>query len=120
MKMIATISEVNSEQLSDIVLLENTVCLFRNLSGDDFSILLEHVYVRKRRVRKLVYDYLAYALMDAVVDYFSAIEKSVIKLKKLKKKLFLIQIKKSLLELYHLKREMIYLRKQVWPMQRYD
>ena len=62
-------------------------------------------------------DYLAYALMDAVVDcYFTAIEKIGDKIEEIEEDIISNSNKKSLLQLYHLKREMIYLRKQVWPM----
>jgi magnesium transporter len=55
--------------------------------------------------------------MDAVVDcYFTAIEKIGDKIEEIEEDIISEKDKKSLLELYHLKREMIYLRKQVWPM----
>lgn len=117
MKMISYTTEVNAEQLS-IVLCENTVLSFQEPNGSDaFDIIRTRLRQGKGRVRKLGADYLAYALMDAVVDcYFVAIEKIGDKIEEIEEDIISNSDKKSLLELYHLKREMIYLRKQVWPM----
>ena len=115
--MISYNSEVISEQIA-IILCENTVLSFQEPhSGDAFDIIRTRLRQAKGRVRKLGADYLAYALMDAVVDcYFSAIEKIGDKIEEIEEDIIGNTDKKSLLQLYHLKREMIYLRKQVWPM----
>ena len=117
MKMISYTTEVNSEQLA-IILCENTVLSFQEPhSGDAFDIIRTRLRQAKGRVRKLGADYLAYALMDAVVDcYFTAIERIGDKIEEIEEEIISDSDKKSLLQLYHLKREMIYLRKQVWPM----
>ena len=117
MKMISYSSQVDSEQLA-IILLENTVISFQEPHGGDaFDIIRNRLRTAKGRVRKLGADYLAYALMDAVVDcYFTCIEKIGDKVEEIEEDIINDSDKKSLLELYHLKREMIYLRKQVWPL----
>ncbi len=117
MKMISYTTEVEAEQLA-IVLCENTVISFQEPNrGDAFDIIRNRLRASKGRVRKLGADYLAYALMDAVVDcYFTAIEKIGDKIEEIEDDIISDSDKKSLLQLYHLKREMIYLRKQVWPM----
>ena len=117
MKMISYTTEVKSEQLS-IILLENTVISFQEPQGGDaFDVIRNRLRASKGRVRKLGADYLAYALMDAVVDYyFTAIEKIGDKIEEIEEEIINDTDKKSLLQLYHLKREMIYLRKQVWPL----
>jgi magnesium transporter len=117
MKMISYNKEVESEQLA-IILCEHTVISFQEPHiGDAFDIIRTRLRQGKGRVRKLDADYLAYALMDAVVDcYFTAIEKIGDKIEEIEEDIISNSDKKSLLQLYHLKREMIYLRKQVWPM----
>jgi magnesium transporter len=117
MKMISYSTQVDSEQLA-VILCENTVISFQEPhSGDAFDIIRTRLRQSKGRVRKLGPDYLAYALMDAVVDcYFTAIEKIGDKIEEIEEEIISESDKKSLLQLYHLKREMIYLRKQVWPM----
>lgn len=117
MKMISYTTEVVSEQLA-VVLCENTVISFQEPhSGDAFDIIRNRLRQSKGRIRKLGADYLAYSLMDAVVDcYFSVIEKIGDRIEEIEEEIIAASDKKSLLQLYHLKREMIYLRKQVWPM----
>lgn len=117
MKMISYTTEVQSEQLA-IILLENTVISFQEVQGGDaFDILRARLRQSKGRIHKLGADYLAYALMDAVIDcYFMAIEKIGDRVEQIEEDIIDNNDKKSLMELYDLKREMIYLRKQVWPM----
>lgn len=117
MKMINFTEKVTAEQLS-IVLFENTVISFQEPHGGDaFDIIRNRLRQAKGRIRKCGADYLAYALMDAVIDcYFHAIEKIGDIVEDIEEEIIANSDKKSLLQLYNLKREMIYLRKQVWPM----
>lgn len=117
MKMITYNSEVQAEQLS-LVLMEGTVLSFQEpYGGDAFDIIRTRLRLSKGRVRKLGADYLFYALMDAVVDcYFSAIEKIGDKVEVIEEAIVTDPKRQSLVDLYNLKREVIYLRKQVWPM----
>jgi magnesium transporter len=117
MKMIRFTNKVEAEQLS-IVLLKDTVISFQEPQGGDaFDIIRNRLRQGKGRVRKAGPDYLAYALMDAVVDcYFNAIERIGDKVEEIEEDIIKTGGKEDLIELYHLKRQMIYLRKQVWPM----
>jgi magnesium transporter len=117
MKMIIYHEEVSAEQLS-LVLLKDTVISFQEPDGGDaFDIIRLRLRQCKGRVRKLGSDYLFYALMDAVVDfYFNAIEKIGDKIEKIEEEIITEPKRESLIELYRLKREVIYLRKQVWPL----
>jgi magnesium transporter len=117
MKMISFTDKVQAEQLS-IVLFENLVISFQEPHGGDaFDIIRTRLRQAKGRIRKCGADYLAYALIDAVVDcYFHAIEKIGDMVEDIEEDIITNTDKKSLLLLYSLKREMIYLRKQVWPM----
>ncbi len=117
MKMISFTDKVEAEQLS-ILLFENTVISFQEpSSGDAFDIIRTRLRQGKGRVRKLGADYLFYALMDAVVDcYFHAIEKIGDQVEEVEEEIMNYTHKSSLKKLYELKRELIYLRKQIWPM----
>ena len=117
MKMISYSNQVDSEQLA-IMLLENTVISFQEPHGGDaFDIIRNRLRSGKSRLKKLGADYLAYSLMDSVADcYFTCIERIGDKIEEIEEDIIDATDKKSLLELYHLKREMIYLRKQVWPL----
>lgn len=117
LKMIMYDDGVHSEQLS-LILMDNMVISFQEPEGGDaFDIIRTRLRQCKGRVRKLGADYLFYALMDAVVDcYFDAIEKIGDKVEKIEEEIIHEPKRESLIELYRLKREVIYLRKQVWPL----
>ncbi len=110
-------NQILHEQLG-IILLENLVITFQEPNGGDaFDIIRTRLRTAKGRVRKNGADYLAYALMDAVVDcYFTVIENCSEKLEKLEDDLLNNNNPRQLVELYELKRQIITLRKQVWPM----
>jgi len=117
MKMISYDTKVHAEQLS-IVLFDNMVISFQEPQGGDaFDIIRNRLRQAKGRIRKCGADYLAYALMDAVIDcYFNVIEKIGDTVEKIEEHIIAHSSKSSLIQLYELKREMIFLRKQVWPM----
>ncbi len=117
MKMITFDTEVHAEQLS-LILHENTVISFQEPHGGDaFDIIRSRLRQAKGRVRKLGSDYLFYALIDAVVDsYFNIIEKIGDAVEEIEEEIMNNANKNSLIKLYQLKRELIFLRKQVWPM----
>jgi len=62
-------------------------------------------------------DYLAYCLIDAVVDnYFTILEKIGEKIETAEEHIIDMPGTSALQEIYGYKREMIYLRKSVWPL----
>ncbi|MBZ0166055.1 MAG: magnesium and cobalt transport protein CorA, partial [Candidatus Omnitrophica bacterium] len=66
--------EIVSEQVS-IVLGKNYVISFQEHPGDVFDPVRERIRDGKGRIRTMGPDYLAYALMDAIVDnYYSVLE----------------------------------------------
>ncbi len=108
--------EVQSEQVS-LVLGPNFVISFQEGIGDVFDSVRERIRTGKGRVRKMGPDYLAYALIDAVVDnYFLVLEKLGEKVERIEEQLVNDPSRKTLQEIHGLKREMIYLRKSVWPL----
>ncbi len=109
--------KIHQEQLG-ILLLENLVITFQEPNGGDaFDIIRTRLRSAKGRVRKSGADYLSYALMDAVVDcYFSVIENCSEQLEILEEQLLDQSNNKQLVQLYDLKRQILSLRKQIWPM----
>ena len=101
MKMISFEKTVIAEQLS-IVLLDNMVISFQEPHGGDaFDIIRNRLRQAKGRIRKCGADYLAYALMDAVVDcYFHAIEKIGDIVEEIEEEIIATAGRKSLLQLY--------------------
>jgi magnesium transporter len=109
-------NEMDAEQLT-IVLMDNLVISFQEKNGDAFNFIRNRIRQGKGRVRRFGADYLAYALLDAVVDcYFSILEKFGDKIEVLEENLLENPGKEMLRQLHELKREMIYVRKAVWPM----
>ncbi|MCW3071863.1 MAG: magnesium transport protein CorA [Bacteroidetes bacterium] len=117
MKMIYYDTELRSEQLS-VVLMEGMVISFQEVyGGDAFDLIRTRIRQGKGRIRKMAADYLAYALIDAVVDcYFTILEKIGDKIEVLEEELISDPTKETMQQLHHMKREMIFVRKAVWPM----
>jgi magnesium transporter len=58
-----------------IVILEDTVISFQSLPGDSFDGIRKRIMNNVGRIRRLGTDYLAYTLLDSVVDnYFSVLD----------------------------------------------
>jgi magnesium transporter len=92
------------------------VLSFQEDVGDVWDSLRERIRNNKGHIRKEGADYLAYSLMDAIVDnYFTILEKAGENLEDIEEKLIAAPAKDTLPTIYHMKREMLILRKSVWP-----
>ncbi len=109
--------EVSSEQVS-LILGENFVLSIQEgAKGDVFDAVRNRIRNSKGQIRKLGADYLAYSLIDAVVDnYFIILEKIGERIELLEETLISDPGPETLHLIHSLKREMIYLRKSVWPL----
>jgi magnesium transporter len=109
-------SKMTADQLS-VILGPNYVISFQETPGDCLDPVRERIRNGKGRIRKLGPDYLAYALIDAVVDnYFFVLERLGEKIDALEERLITDPRRELLHEIHALKREMIDLRKSVWPL----
>lgn len=117
MKMIYYDSDLHSEQLT-VVLMDGMVISFQEVHGGDaFDLIRARIRQGKGRIRKMGADYLAYALIDAVVDcYFTILERIGDKIELLEEELITEPSKETMQQLHAMKREMIFVRKAVWPM----
>ena len=107
---------VVSEQIS-LILGKNFVLTFQEKEGDLFDPLRERIRNGKGRLRKMGPDYLVHALLDAIVDqYFVVLEKLGERIEFLEEELVTRPTPSTLHRLHQLKREMIFLRKSVWPL----
>jgi magnesium transporter len=105
-----------ADQLS-LILGPNYVLTFQETPGDCLDPVRERIRGGKGRIRKLGPDYLAYAVIDAVVDnYFFVLEKLGERIDRLEEQLIAEPRRELLSEIHGLKREMIELRKSVWPL----
>jgi magnesium transporter len=109
-------NQIESEQIS-LVLGPNFVFSFQESGGDVFDQIRERLRTGKGRLRKMGADYLAYTLVDAIVDYYFVIlEKLGERIELLEEMLVSHPRTETLKEIHTLKREMIFLRKAVWPL----
>jgi magnesium transporter len=107
---------ITSEQVS-IILGAHYLISFQEKEGDVFNFVRERIRKAKGRIRKSGPDYLTYALIDATVDhYFFILEKVGEKLEQIEEELLENPQPRTLQSIHSLKREMIYFRKQVWPI----
>jgi magnesium transporter len=107
---------VKIEQVS-MVVGPNYVLTFQEREGDVFEPVRDRIRRAKGRIRKMGADYLAYALLDAIVDsYFVILEKIGDTIEELEEDLISEPDAKTLQSIHYLKREMIYLRRSIWPL----
>jgi magnesium transporter len=107
---------VDAEQVS-IVLGSNFVISFQERPGDVFDEIRSRIRNAKGRIRTMGPDYLCYALLDAIVDgYFSILEKLGERIESMEEELVSDPTEGTLHQIHALKREMISLRKSVWPL----
>jgi len=108
--------EFISEQVS-LVFGKNYVISFQEKQGDVFKAVRERIRKTVPRVRFMGTDYLAYALIDAVVDnYFLILEYIGEQIEELEDKIVKNPAPENLEALHDLKREMIHIRKSIWPL----
>ena len=109
-------NEIKAEQVS-LILGSNFVISFQESEGDVFNVIRERIRNGKGRIRKMGVDYLAYTLMDAIVDgYFIILEKLGEDIEDIEEELVKNPTTGTLQVIHTLKREMIFLRKSVWPL----
>ena len=119
LKMISWDSDSNEAQAEQVSLIlgKSYVISFKEDPGDIFDPIRQRLREGKGRIRKLGADYLAYSLLDQVVDhYFIVLENLGERVEDLEEELVTNPDKSTLQTIYHLKRELIYLRKSVWPL----
>jgi magnesium transporter len=108
--------EIRSEQIS-LILGKNFVISFQESEGDVFNAVRDRIRNGKGRIRKMGADYLAYSLIDAIVDnYFIIIEKLGEKIEDVEEELVINPTSETAKIIHYLKREMIFLRKSIWPL----
>ncbi len=107
---------IMEEQFS-LVIFNQTVISFQESVGDTFEPVRNRIRKGKGMARKAGADYLAYILIDAVVDnYFLVLEKLGECIEGLEDELMNDASDETLKNIHSLKREMVLLRKFIWPV----
>ena len=108
--------EIKNEQLS-LILGKNYLLTFQEDIGEVFDSVRERLRKGGPKIRSSGPDYLAYALIDAVVDsYFHILEKTGENIEGLEDSLLTNPGKEILHKVHQLRRDLILLRKSVWPL----
>jgi magnesium transporter len=108
--------ELLSEQIS-LIFSENYVISFQESHGDVFDSIRERIRKGKGRVRKEVGDYLAYLIIDAIVDnYFNVLEDIADYIEDTEEVLLEKPNSETLQTIHSLKNDALFLRKSIWPL----
>ncbi len=100
-----------------VVFGHNWVLSFQESGSDAFAAVRQRILKTIPRVRFLTSDYLAYALIDSVVDhYFVTLEEISDVIEAVDDKLSAGAVPENLHTIRDLKQQMILLRKAVWPL----
>lgn len=107
----------SSEQIS-LILGKSTLLSFQEgIRGDVFDSLRERIRNGKGRIRSMGADYLAYALIDAIVDsYFTVLEELGERIVNVEETLTVAPNRATIHLINDMKKEIIFLRKAVWPL----
>lgn len=118
LKMLYTNSDhqMHAEQIS-LVLTRNCVLTFQEQAGDIFGPIRNRIHEAKGRIRKMGADYLAYSLIDIIIDhYYVVLEQMGENLERLEEVLLKHPTTEALQSVHHAKRELIFMRKAIWPL----
>jgi len=117
MQMLLTGEKLDTEQLS-LFLGSNFVLTFQEQPGGDcFAPIRERIRKNHGRIRAAGPDYLVYSLLDAVVDnYFPILERAGERLETVEQEVVTQPRNETLARIQAIKRDLLLLRRAVWPM----
>jgi len=108
--------QIKEEQIS-IILGANFVISFQEDIGDVFDSVRERMRNGRFQIKKRKADYVAYSLIDSVVDnYFIILEKLGEQIESLEMELLNNPTPETLQTIHNLKRKLITLRRSIWPL----
>ncbi|MBN1885314.1 MAG: magnesium/cobalt transporter CorA [Candidatus Krumholzibacteriota bacterium] len=108
--------ELDGEQVS-LLVGENFIISFQERPGDVFEPVRDRLRTSRGRIRRVGPDYLAYALIDIIVDnYFTILEVAGDRIEDLDEAMVEEPSMHELATIRTLKKEMIFLRKSIWPL----
>ena len=103
------------EQMS-LIVKQGVLISFQEAPGDCFGPVRERLRLGRGKMRTLKTDYLAYALLDAVVDsYFPVVEKLGDELDELEDRLLTQCSEHDIASVHSIKRDLLLLRRSIWP-----
>jgi len=116
LRMLSQVDRVESEQLS-LFLGKNFVLTLQQRAGDCLDPVRQRLRQSRGRIRNIGSDYLAYALIDAVVDaYFPVVDEYGERLDQLEGELVVGQLPHLVESIHHLRGDLMMLRRTVRPL----
>lgn len=107
---------MEAEQLS-LVIGRHFVISFQERAGDFFDPLRKRIRDAVGRLRRLGPDFLAYSIIDLVIDhYFLVLEKLGERIEGIEDTVLTRPGRETLGEIHRLKRDLLFMRKAVWPV----
>lgn len=109
-------TKIDVDQVS-MILGPNFIISFKEKEVDVFNPLRDRLRMARGRIRRQGADYLAYSMMDSIVDhYFVIMEKLGERFEELEDMVVANPEPGILPTIYNLKRDMLFMRKSVWPL----
>lgn len=109
-------AELISEQVS-LIVGANYMISFQERPGDVFDGIRERIRQGKGRIRNMGTDYLAYCVLDSIVDqYFLILESVGDDIESLEDEVIRNPEPQTLQRLHQIKRSLLFLRKSIWPL----
>lgn len=107
---------VKAEQVS-LIVSDDYVLTFQESPGDVFDVIRNRIRTAAGRVRRMGCDYLAYCLIDAIVDnYFIVMEHFDERVDRLQEAVLDAPKPDTIQDVQRLNRELAFLRKNLWPL----
>lgn len=105
-----------SEQVSFILGKHYLLTVQEETESDTFQSARDRIRYNRGMIRKHGADYLAYALLDTIIDgFYPVLEDYGERLEDLEDEVVLRPTRKTIQEIYNLKRELLALRRAIWP-----
>ena len=107
---------IEFEQIS-IILSKNHVITFQEQDNNIFNNIIKRIEKNMGRLRKSGADYLAYAILDVIVDnYFALLEVMGDRIEDIEDRIMENSDPENLHKIHGIKKELIYIRKSIWPL----
>lgn len=115
MTYMATIHDAEMEQLS-LFVGKNYVLTFQNHTTGTLEPVRSRIRTNKGTIRKMGADYIAYAILDSVIDKcYPVLEDFGEELETIEHSTIVSPTQKTLQRIYHVKRELLDIRRSIWP-----
>jgi magnesium transporter len=111
-------SAIIPEQVSFVFSANYLLTFQEGPTGDVFQVVRERLRQNRGKIRKMGIEYLMYSLLDIIVDhYFLVLEEVGERIEEIENQLMEDSSRKTSDNIYLLKRDLLYLRKHIFPLQ---